>query len=73
MVTKRFQHREDDFSAGRIDGQSFEVVETSVRCLVILLIQAVEVHHAQQLLAFDRTFVQILHVRADGVVTIGDV
>ena len=41
----------------------------------MFLVQAVEVHHAQQLLAVDRlrSFVQVLHVRSHRVVAVRDV
>ena len=73
VLTERLQYREDDLTARSIDRQSFEEVEPTVRANVVLLVKAVEVHHADQLLAVDRSFVEVLHVRAHRVVTIGHV
>ena len=73
MRTERLQYREDNLTAGRINGQSFEVVKSSVRAGIVLLIQAVKIHHAEQLLAINRPFVDILHVRTDRIVAVGDI
>ena len=73
MFAERLQYREDDLTARGINGQSFQKVEAAIGAGVMLLVQAVEVHHANQLLTADRTFIQVLHVRSYRVVSIGDV
>ena len=73
MATERLQHREDDLTSARLDGESFDEVESSVRAGVVFLIEAVEVHDADELLAVDRSFGEVLHVRSDRVVAVHDV
>ena len=73
MGTEGFEHREDDLTGGRIDCQSFNEVKPSVWVSVILLIESVQIHDAQQLFAADRSFIEILDVGSDGVVPVGDI
>ena len=75
MAAERLQYREDDLARRCIDRQTLDEVEPAVRARVVLLVQTVQVHHPEQLLAVDalRTFVQVLYVRSYRVVTVGHV
>ena len=73
MRAKRLQYREDDFTGRGVHGESFEEVQSSIRAGIVFLVQSVQIHNAEQLLSIDRSFVQVLHVRTDGVVAVGDV
>ena len=73
MASERLQNREDDLAAARINGQTLDEVEPAIRAGVMFLVQAVEVHYADQLFAADRTFVQILDIRSHRVVPVGHV
>ena len=70
VTTKRLQHREDNLSVRRIDRQPLHEIELTVRRVVVLRVQTVQVHHAQQLLAFDITLVEILHFGTHRVVAV---
>ena len=73
MPSERLQNREDDLAAARINGQTLDEVEPTIRAGVMFLVQAVEVHYADQLLAADGSLVQILDIRAHRVVPVGHV
>ena len=73
MGTERFEYREDDLTGGRIDCQSFDEVEPTIGVGVILLIESVQIHDAQQLFTADRSFIEILDVGSYGVVPVGDI
>ena len=73
MTTERLEHGEDDLTATCIDGQALDEVEASVRTGIVLLIKSVEVHHAQELLTANRSFIEVLHVGTDRVVAVGDI
>ena len=73
MASERLQNREDNLAAARINGQTLDEVEPAIRAGVMLLVQAVEVHYADQLLTADGAFVQILDIRSHRVVPVGHV
>ena len=70
MASERLQNREDDLTAARINGQTLDEVEATIRAGVMFLVQTVEVHDADQLLAADRTLVQVLDIRAHRIVAV---
>ena len=73
VFAEGLEYREDDLTTGRVYGEAFQEVESSVRVGVVLRVQAVEVHHADELLALDGSFVEVLYVCSDRVVAVGDV
>ena len=73
VAAEGLQHREDNAPVARIYRQSLHKVELPVGVGVVLAIQAVEVHHAQQLLAFYRALRQVLHLRPHRVVAVLDI
>ena len=73
MAAEGLEDGEDDLTGGGIDRESLDEVEPSVRTGVVLLVKSVEVHDSDELFAADGSFVEVLHIGADGVVAIGDV
>ena len=71
MASERLQDREDNLAAARINGQALDEVEPTIWAGVMFLVQAVEVHHADQLFAADGAFVQVLDIRSHRVVPVG--
>ena len=72
-TTERLQYRENDSSASRQNRITFDIVELTVRRRIVTAVQAVELHHAQQLFTLDLRFRQILNIRTDRVVAVVDV
>ena len=70
ITTKWLQHGEYHAPRRRHRRIPFHIVKLTIWWWVITRIHTVHLHHAQQLLAFYRTFHQVLHIRSHRVIAI---
>src|SRR5262249_19696720 len=48
VVTKRFYHRENNSSAGAVDGDAVNKIENAVGLLVVIVVEAVQIEERKQ-------------------------